>query len=162
MTKEDTLKKVGQLTDSQVIEVLKEVHAKVFSAVEYQDVLNNAVLAADDDVQYLVNLDTETKGAQKDLVEAGETARTLLLYMVQDDEFAKIIDDAIAEVESSEHLSIVAAIVAVGLLVNLTILVSTTEIKYIDGKISIVKGVAPTSLVKTILTPVKALAGSVV
>ena len=153
----EIIKKVEGLSDSQLVEVLNEVHAKVFSAIDYQDVANNAFVTEQEDIQYLANLDAEKKGAQKELDEAGETARTLLLYMAQDDEYAKVIDDAITEVASSEHLSVVGAIVAVGLLVNLTILVSTTEIKYIDGKITVVKGVAPTDLVKTILAPVKAL-----
>ena len=154
----EIIEKIDGLSDEQVVEVLTEVHANLFSKIDYKDVVNNAIASDQEDIRYLAGLDAETKGMQKDIAEAGEAARNLLIYMARDDEYAKVVDDAITEISSSDHLSVVGVIVAIGLLANLTILVSTTRIKYIDGKITVIKGVAPTNLIKTILEPVKVLA----
>jgi len=154
----EVLERIENLSESQVIEVLNELHSKLFRLIDYKEVIGNATACGEDDVKFLVNLGTQHKSAVKNFDEAGETAKDLLKLMASEEAYKDVVSDVLDEIESNEHMSVVATIVAVGLMVNLTLLVATTKIKYEEGKITIIKGRAPTSLVKTVLTPVKALA----
>ena len=153
-----TQQRIETLSEKQVIEVLNEIYAKLFSEIDYHAVSACGKQASESDIVFFANLSDDKKRHETKSSDVSSIARSLLLNMADNHEYALLIETTIDEVESSAHLSVVGAIIAVGLLVNLTLLVATTEIKYDNGKITLVKHRASTDLVKTVLEPVKVLA----
>ncbi len=158
---ENLTDKIQSLSEGSVFEVLKELHSVIFEAIEFQEVVNNSVKLNQVDIQYLIDLEVEKKTFNNDIEVAGPAAKELLLCMAENDAFSELIRNAINKVENDAHLGVIAAVITIGLLVNLTLLVATTKVEYIDGKLSISKGVVEPELMKEVVLPVKVLAEKV-
>jgi hypothetical protein len=155
-----TLELVHDLSDSQVIEVAKELFNTVYANVPFDQVRKNSEGAVD--VGELVALNDEVKQQDLSPTDSARFGRLVLEQYARDPELGPLVHQAWNKVESSDEL-IVDVLLALGLVVNLTLLVATTKIELQnlpDGKIrwKIVKRDAPPELVGSVLKPLAKLA----
>lgn len=151
-----TVDTVGGLSDSEVIAVTTELFNRVYQEIPYDDVRSN--FAGVDAVDPLVGLDEPALRRQLSADDSARLGRLVLEHYARDEAFEPLVDEAIEKVRSSDDL-IVGVILAVGLVVNLTLLVATTKAtvsKQPDGTIawSVSKSEASPELVTAIVNPV--------
>lgn len=154
---QDIISLVKNFSDSEVIEVLNVLHADIFKLVPYQQIIENTSGSAED-VQALVDLNAQKKLSQVGIDQSIKPARALLYIMASNDQLAVFVKNAWEKNQESEHMGVIATIVTIGLLVNLTLLVATTEIRYKDGKWELHKKTATAEQIKAVVSPVKELA----
>ncbi len=147
---------VHNLDDTQAVAMAENIHNRIFSAVDYADIENSAaasglgqpLLALTDD-QLDQKIDTETSVM---------LSRRFLEALSSDPDMASMIEVAWAQVKNDDDL-FVGAIIAVGLMVNLTLFMVSSNIEIDLGKIKIHKGKVDTEAVKAIMEPVTKVAG---
>lgn len=151
-----TLDIVHSLSDSQVVEVVKELFNAVYTQVPYNEVRNNSEAVAE--VDPLVSLDNEALKYELSATESARLGRLVLEQYARDPELAPFVQQAWDKVQNSDNL-VVGVILALGLVVNLTLLVATTEVqvqKGADGTTTwkLVKREAKPELVEAVVNPV--------
>ena len=151
-----TLDIVQGLSDSEIVEVVKELFNTVYTEVPYNEVRNNSEAVAE--VDPLVSLDTEALKHELSATESARLGRLVLEQYARDPELAPFVQQAWDKVQNSDNL-VVGMILAVGLVVNLTLLVATTEVevqKGADGTITwrVVKKEATPELIDAVVKPV--------
>lgn len=151
-----TLDIVHSLSDSQVVEVVKELFNAVYTQVPYNEVRKISEAVAE--VDPLVSLDNEALKYELSATESARLGRLVLEQYARDSELTPFVQQAWDKVQNSDNL-IVVEILALGLVVNLTLLVATTEVqvqKGADGTITwkLVKREAKPELVEAVVTPV--------
>ena len=159
---QNTLKLVNGLSDSQVVEVVKELFNIVYTHVPYKQVRENSegVMA----VAQLASLDGAVMKHELSAVDSARFGRLVLQQYASDPELVAFVDQAWDKVQGADNL-IIDVILALGLVVNLTLLVATTRVqlhKGTDGKITVKvdKEVAGPELVKTVVDPLAKIAGA--
>ena len=159
---QNTLKLVQDLSDSQVVEVVKELFNIVYTHVPYKQIRDNSegVLA----VSQLASLDDEAMKRELSAVDSAHFGRLVLQQYASDPELAPFVEEAWDRIQGSDNL-IIDVILALGLVVNLTLLVATTKVqlqKATDGKITwkIAKKIAELELVKAVVDPLAKVAGA--
>ena len=151
-----TLEIVQGLSDSEVAEVSKELFKAVYAKVPYKDVRNNAEAAAE--LAPLLSLDDDALKRDLSSEASARFGRLILEQYALDSELAPFVQEAWEKVQKSDNL-VVGVVLAVGLVVNLTLLVATTELKVekgADGKTTwkLVKKKVKPELMKVVLEPV--------
>lgn len=114
------------LSDPQVVEVTKELFNNVYTQVPYDEVRSNSEGVAE--VEPLVSLNTESLEQQMSAAESARFGRLVLEEYASNAELEPFVQQAVEKVQSSDDL-IVGTLLAVGLIVNLTLLVATTSVK---------------------------------
>lgn len=158
-----TLEMVNQLSDSQVIGATKVLFSRVYTEIPYEEVLTNAQGQG----PLIPLLSIGENALRKDLTTEDSTriGRLVLSQYAVDDAFGPLVREAIEKVQTSDDL-VVDIILAVGLVVNLTLLMATTKVdisKGPDGKINwrIIKSEASPELVEAVVKPVADMAAKV-
>jgi hypothetical protein len=158
-----TLEMINQLPDAKVIEVSKVLFNRLYAEVPYDDVLANARDQAL--LEPLLSLGEDALGSNLTAEDSARIGRQMVSHLAADETFEPIVREAVEKVQQSDKL-VVDVILAVGLVVNLTLLVATTRIdvsKDADGNISwrFKKREASPELVKAVVEPVADLATKV-
>ena len=153
---------VRDLTDSQVVGVVKEFFSEVFTQIPYEEVRLNSETVAN--LDSLVRLDGETLECPLSAAESARLGRLVLERFARDPELSPLVDKACEKVKSSDEM-FVDVLLALGLIVNLTLLVATTEVqvkKESDGTTTwkLTKKKASPELVKAVIDPVVGAAKS--
>ncbi len=151
---------INQLPDAKVIEVSKALFDRLYAEIAYDDVLAGA--RDQKPLNPLLSIGEDALGSNLTAEDSARIGRQMVSYLAADEAFEPIVREAVEKVQHSDKL-VVDVILAVGLVVNLTLLVATTKIdvsKDADGKISwrIKKREASPELVKTVVEPVTDLA----
>jgi hypothetical protein len=148
------------LSDEQVIEVTKELFNSVYTEVPYDEVISNS-----DGVTELGPLMALDAGDLKRDLSASESAhfgRLVLAEFATDPELETLVRQAVDNVQTSDDL-VIGTILAVGMVVNLTLLIATTSVKVekdADGKTTwkLVKKNANPELVTSVINPLAKVA----
>ena len=156
---QSTLKVVGELSDSQVVQVVKELFNTVYTHVPYSQVRNNSEGVVE--VGRLTALDHEAMKQELSTSDSARFGRLVLEQYARDPDLAPFVQQAWDKVSGSDNL-IIDVILTLGLLVNLTLLVATTKVKLQkgrDGKTTWVfeKQKAEPELVNAVIKPVSEL-----
>jgi hypothetical protein len=152
---QDALALVNGLSNSQVVELTKELFKTAFSHVPYNQVRQNWESVPD--VALLAELNKDDLKRELSAPDSAQFSRLMLEQIAKDPEFSPLLLDAWETVRGSDHL-IVDAILSLGVIVNLTLLVATTKLdirRNADGSFqwSVSKTDAKKELVKAILDP---------
>jgi len=152
---------IEELPGPKVRLVLESLFDAIYDNVPYDDVRANA--KGVEDMRTLLDLDLEKIG-DKELSEEDSIllGRAILLHCASDPGLSGFVEEAVAEVQKEDRMLLGTAL-ALALVVNLTLVVATTEIKArkgADGKTtwSFTKKVAPLDVLKAIVNPVADLA----
>lgn len=148
------------LSDAQVVEVTKELFDIVYTQVPYDDVRRNSEEISE--VDALVSLDSDSLKQEMSAAESAQLGRLVLMEYAGDPELAPFVQQAWEKVESSDDL-VVGVILALGVVVNLTLLVATSSVKMkkdASGKItwSVGKKSAEPELVDAVIKPLSKVA----
>lgn len=148
------------LSDSQVVDVTKELFNNVYTQVPYDEVRSNSEGVAE--VKRLLSLNTESLKQEMSAAESARFGRLLLEEYASDPDLEPFVQQALEKVQSSDDL-IVGELLALGIIVNLTLLVATTSVKVkkdADGNITweVIKKTTGPKLIEAILTPLASLA----
>jgi hypothetical protein len=151
----NTIELVQGFSDSQVVEVMKELFNTVYTNVPYEQVMNNSKGVAD--VGQLVSLDEDTMQQELSATDSTRFGRLVLDEYARDPQLAVLIEQAWEKVQSSDDL-IVDPLLALGLVVNLTLFMATTEVTLERGPggkthWKFIKKAARPGLVSSILNP---------
>ena len=144
---------VEGLTDSQSVALLKQVNQMIFKALPVQEI-GLKVHRSDESAGYLLSLDADAKRRELSSPEAIVVAKGLLKTLAGDKNLASVVEAAWKEISAVNTLSVVDVIIPLGLLVNLALLMATTELKFKIGNLEIKKGKASAALLKELLQPV--------
>ena len=147
---------VKNLDDTQAVAMAEKIHNRIFRAIDYADIENSA--AASGLSQPLLTLSDDQLDQKLDAETSVMHSRQFLEALSGDPDMAAMIDDAWAQVMNDDDL-FVGAIIAVGLIVNLTLFMVSSDIEIDLGKIKIHKGKVDTEAVKAIMEPITKLAG---
>ena len=158
---QDALALVNSLSDSQIVELTKELFKTLYSHVPYKQVKQNWESVPD--VAGLAELNSDDLKRDLPAADSAQISRLLLEQFAKDPEFSPVVLQSWEAVRNSDHL-ILDAIISLGLIVNLTLLVATTKLdmrKNADGSFqwSFSKGPAKKDLVKAIVEPFAKLLG---
>jgi hypothetical protein len=145
---------VRSMSDTAVVEVVKELFEIVYSEVSYDDVKDTS--ASVPKLKPLASLDEDALQSDLTAAESAKLSRALLEQFAADPNLSPLIEQAWNRVLRSDNM-IVEVIVAVGLIANLTLFVATTGMvqKGADGKItwSFGKKEAGPELVQKVIDP---------
>jgi hypothetical protein len=152
---QDALAIVNDLSDSQIVELTKQLFKTVYSHAPYKQVRQNWESVPD--VAPLAELSSDDLKRELSPPDSAQLSRLMLEQFAKDPEFSPLLLQAWEAVRSSDHL-IVDAILSLGVIVNLTLLVATTKLdirRNADGSFqwSASKTDAKKELVKAILDP---------
>lgn len=158
-----TLEMVNQLSDSQVIGVTKALFRRVYAEIPYDDVRIKAQGQAP--LHSLLALGEDNLRKEMAAEDSTYIGRLVLSQYAVDDAFGPLVRESIEKVKKSDDL-VVDIILAVGLVVNLTLLITTTKVdvsKGPDGKIHwrVRKSEASPELVKAVVKPVAEMVAKV-
>ena len=156
----NTQELVRSLSDTDVVQVVKELFEIVYTDVSYDDVKDTS--ASVPQLKPLASLDDDAMQADLTAAESARLSRALLEQFAVDPNLSPLIEQAWNRVRKSDNM-IVDVILAVGLVANLTLFVATTTgmvQKDADGKIiwSFGKKEAGPELVQKIIDPLVKLA----
>ena len=152
---EATSQRIETIPPEQVGSVVELAFKKIFEHVPIEQVRENAGSMAE--VSILAGLEPDTLRQDLGEEESAQFGRVILEHLARNPALSPLVDEAISEVRDSDLL-VVETLLAVGFVVNLTLLVATTEIEIetgSDGKTrwKFRKGVASTDLVKSLVDP---------
>ncbi len=121
-----TQEQIQSLSNSQVVEVTKELFNNIYTQIPYDQVRNNTEGVAE--VSPLVSLNAESLNQDIPAAESARFGRLVLEEYASDPELEPFVQQALEKVQSSDNL-VVGTLLAVGIVVNLTLLVATTSAK---------------------------------
>lgn len=143
---------VKGLSDLQTISLLKQLYGDIFKAVPFNEI--EAHLPSDmEEIKILFAIDREVKKKNLASSESVEGAQKILMAFAQDENLAPILMQAWNEIKDDDSLFI-EAIIAVGLLANLTIFIASSDIEFNIGKLKVKKHKTNANVVKEVLKPV--------
>jgi hypothetical protein len=151
---------IESLSDEQVIEVTKGLFNCVYTEIAYDEVVSNS-----DGVAELGPLMALDAGDLKRDLSASDSARfgrLVLAEFASDRELETLVRQAVDAVQGSDDL-VIGTILAVGMIVNLTLLIATTSVKVqkdADGNITwqVGKKTANSELVTSVINPLAQVA----
>lgn len=158
---QDALALVNSLSDSQIVELTKELFKTVYSHLPYKEVKQNWESVPE--VARLAELNSDDLKRELPPADSAQISRLLLEQLAKDPEFSPVVLQSWEAVRNSDNL-ILDAMVSLGLIVNLTLLVATTKLnmrKNANGSFewSVSKTDAKKDLVKAIVDPFARLFG---
>ena len=158
---QDALALVNSLSDSQIVELTKELFKTVYSHLPFKQVKQNWESVPD--VARLAELNSDDLKRELAPADSAQISRLLLEQFAKDPEFSPAVLQSWEAVRDSDHL-ILDAIISLGLIVNLTLLVATTKLDMRNSangsfEWSVSKTDAKKELVKAILDPFARLFG---
>jgi hypothetical protein len=143
---------VKGLSDLQTISLLKQLYGDIFKAVPFNEI--EAHLPPDmEEIKILFAIDREVKKKNLASSDSVEGAQKILMAFAQDENLAPILMQAWNEIKDDDSLFI-EAIIAVGLLANLTIFIASSDIEFNIGKLKVKKHKTNANVVKEVLKPV--------
>lgn len=146
---------VDNLSEVQTVKLASHLYQSIYKAVPYKTVTESLVTNIDE-VAYIRGLDKETKKHRLDSGQSVEAAKLLLSSFANDDTLAPVLINAWEEVKQDDSLFI-EAIIAVGLLANLTLFMASSEIEMEIGGVKIKKGKPSLDVLKAVLEPITEL-----
>ena len=146
----DTLAAINELTDVQVVAAIRRLSRRVFSELPF-DAVKAATSAGDltrvPEALAAVKLDADTSLVM---------GRQLLRTFAADPSVAPLVSEVVEEVRHDDSLFIEAAI-ALGVLVNLTMFMASSELTFQAGGLTIKKGPVTADIIKAIVEPITEL-----
>lgn len=149
---------VGKLEDTQAVDLANIVHNRVFSSLDYEVLEKSA--SGSEVGRTLLAVPEEQLDAKLDFATSVNFAREFLELLAKDPEMYPLIEDAWAEYQENDD-QFVGAAIAVGLMVNLTLFMVSSEFEFNLGKFKLRKGKVETEKLKAVLEPVAKLVGLV-
>ncbi|MCZ6565991.1 MAG: hypothetical protein O6852_07655 [Gammaproteobacteria bacterium] len=141
---------VINLNDNQAIKMARNIHDRIFSAVDYDTVEKNS--RGDDDGKTLLGLSDDQLKTKFDASTSVELSRNILESISNDEGLSAVIADAWEEVQNDDSMAIgIGTVIAVGLMVNLTLFMisSELELNFKNGKL--IKHKVDTEAVKAVV-----------
>jgi hypothetical protein len=123
---QSALELVNGLSDSQVVEVTKELFKTLYTNLPYKQVKQNWESVAD--VAPLAALETENLKKDLSAADSARLSRLLLERFACDSDLSALVLQSWETVRNSDNL-IVDVIISIGLIVNLTLMIATTKVK---------------------------------
>jgi hypothetical protein len=142
-----TIARIHKLTDVQVVAAVRLLNRRVFVDLPF-DTVKAATSAGE-----LKGVPEQTAARKVDAATSVKLSRQLLRAFAEDPGLAPLVEDVVGAVEQDDALFVETAI-ALGVLVNLTMFMASSELSFKAGKFSIKKGRMSSNLVKTIIEPV--------
>jgi hypothetical protein len=149
---------VLDLSDNQAVLMVNKIHDRIFNAVEFGTI--ESQVKDDDDGKALLELNNEQLLVKLDSEVSVRLARKFLESVAQDENLSAVVIDTWEEIQSDDSLFI-GTVIAVGLMVNLTLFMISSDIQIDLGKVKISKGKVDTEAVKAIMDPISKAAGLV-
>ena len=147
---------VQNLDDTQVVAMANSIHNRIFSAVDYAEIENSA--GKDDVGKSLMGLTDNQLDQPLDTATAVTLSRQFLVIMAADPEMSGIVEEVWAELKNDDNL-FVGAVIAVGLVFNLTLFMVASDIEINVGNTKIHKKPVDTEAVKAIAEIISTVAG---
>lgn len=132
--------------------MLKKLNQILHSSVPPQKISDNLDMTIEE-VAYLKTMKLEIKKKHLSPQESIQMTMHVLRTIALDDTLAPVILQAWDEIKDDDGLFI-EAIIAVGLIVNLTLFMATSDIEFKAGGLSIRKGRADAQTIKTLVEPI--------
>lgn len=143
---------VENLSNVQAISLLKRLNQMLYTAVTPQQV-TSSVDSSIKGVDLLSELPLERKKENLTPEDSVRTAKYVLRSFALDDALAPALIQAWKEIKDDDGLFI-EAIVAVGLIANLTLFLATSDIEFKIGGLHIKKKPADPETVKAVIEPI--------
>ena len=158
---DESLEMVNKLSDTETVMAAKEFYETAFDKIDFKDVKENS--AGFSDLQDLLNIDKSKRKVQMSPSDTIELSRMILQIFAADTGYAPAIKEICENVKNRDDL-LIGAVVAVGLIVNLTLLLASTSIiieKDSEGKVTwkIEKSKSPIEAVKAAIGAISKVAG---
>ncbi len=144
---------VDHLSDVQAVSLIKHIGRNLTGKENMEKV--RIVEFGDADLESLKTLTLEMKKENLDSESSKASARLILRAMAESPELSPVVIDSWEEIKNDDKL-VVETIIALGLIANLTILLSTTKVKLKYKGLEIDKGEASVPLIRAILNPILA------
>jgi len=144
----DATKIVDALTDVQTVMLLRQVGRRVFAELSIDELRKRAASTGD-----LAGLSVAAGRKQLDPETSIAMARYVLRGLAHDPALAPIVVQAHEDIETDDGL-LIETVVALGLIVNLTMLMAASEIQFKSGGLTFVRGKMSAKVVNQILAPV--------
>lgn len=145
---------VSTLSDNQAASLAKRIHNRLFSNIHFADIKENT--QNDADAALLLSLTPQQYELKFDANTSTQLVRQFLVTMANDPETAPVIVDTWQEVIEDDSM-FVGTVVAVGLMVNLTLFMISSELEVNIGSLKIRKKTVDSDAVKAVMEPVKSL-----
>lgn len=149
---QEAVELVRGLSNVQAVSLLKRLNQDLYGAVPYADVER----AAGRDARTGLALDAQARKQSLDPQTSVKMARLLLTTLARDPDIAPVVVQA-WEAIHSDHRLFVETVLAVGLVLNLTLFMSTTEMEFNVGKLKVKKKAADATLLRELMVPVTEL-----
>ena len=143
---------VRSLSNVQAVALLHQLNKDLYRAVPYAEVEQ----AAGPDARDSLKVEPSARKQPMDSESSIEAARILLTAMARDPGLAPVVVQAWESIRD-QHTLMIETVLAVGLVLNLTLFMSTTELEFKVGKLKVKKKAADAKLLKELLVPVSAL-----
>ncbi len=143
---------IASLSDVEATTLINELYQKVYTAVPFE-AMRQGLVSGQAEVETLKSLDPKISQKTFTAQESVLLCRHLLTSFAQDDQLAPLLVNTWEEIKTDDKM-MVETILAVGLVVNVTLFMATSEIEYRDGKLTFIKSKADAGQLKAILSPV--------
>lgn len=138
---------IDGLDSVQTVNAVRELNRRVFSTISPETV------KATTQASSLTNVPEGLRTATLDSETSVALSRQILHAFAADAALAPLVSAVVDQVQEDDSLFIETAI-ALGVLVNLTMLMASSELTFKTGNLTIKKGKVGTDLVKTIVAPI--------
>jgi hypothetical protein len=149
---QDAVELVRSLSNVQAVALLQRLNKDLYGAVQYSEVEQ----CAQPEALTSLAVDGRARKQTMDAENSAAAARMLLTVMARDPGLAPVVVQAWDAVRK-DHTLMVETVLAVGLVLNLTLFMSTTEMEFKVGKLKVKKKAADAKLLKELLVPVTEL-----
>lgn len=146
---------VESLSDVQATSLIEALYRNIYKSVNYLEVTEHLPVA-EPAIQMLRNSDNRVKKSKLGSGDSTLVTRRILQAFAQDEQLAPVLMNSWDDIKENDDL-FVETILALGLVVNLTLFLATSDIKYKDGKYSFHKKEANPEALKTIVEPLTEL-----
>lgn len=149
---QDAVELVRSLSNVQAVALLQRLNKDLYGAVQYADVERRA----QPDARASLAVDGRARRQGMDAESSVAAARMLLTVMARDPGLAPVVVQAWDGIRK-DHTLMIETVLAVGLVLNLTLFMSTTEMEFKVGNLKVKKKAADAKLLKELLVPVTEL-----
>jgi hypothetical protein len=142
---------VESIDDVQAVSLLKKLNRTVFEAVQFDDLKKNIISI--DGIDQIGSLTLEQKKTNLDSDQSGMLTRNILTAFANDAQLAPLLVQCWEEIENDDAM-FVEAVIALGLVANLTLFLATTNLKVKFKNVDIEKKAADPDIIREVLTPI--------
>lgn len=150
---------VKNLDDVQAVKMLKQIYRDIFKSIPYEKIKQN--VEGKESVSILRKLDPDIMKQNIDPDHSVELTRNMLLCFAGDKNLSALVIDAWKKVENDDELMI-GMIITLGIIVNLTLFMATSEVEFEFKGAKIKKGTANADQIKAVLSPLTELIKKIV